>query len=153
MSVPNKIKINREEEYYTHYIDRSSDGTQFIALIGATLPMLYPEDWENHKRWYAILHLFDSKGNHKETKTIFTGCTSDGEDEVVEKAREERNKLIAALGNVTYEDVEVCLFSVEVDGFTFGLVDGSSPEEGIEKIGLLPNDLAFFEPWDGEYDT
>ena len=61
--------------------------------------------------------------------------------------------MIARLGPVEYGEVHVCLFQVVVDGETFGLVDASEPEEGYESIHLLPNDLAFFEPWDGLYDT
>ena len=61
--------------------------------------------------------------------------------------------MLSSLGEVSFEDVEVELFSIEIDGFTFGLVDGSEPDEGIIRVDLLPNDLAFFEPWDGEYDT
>ncbi len=155
MPVPNRIKIKREEEeeYYTHFIGKTEDGKQFMALIGATLPQPCPEDWKNHKKWYAILHTFDAEGRHLETKAVCTGRTADGEDEVVEKARTIRNEMLSALGEVSFEDIEARLFSVEIDGSTFGLVDGSEPEEGIEKIDFLPNDLAFFEPWDGEYDT
>jgi formate hydrogenlyase regulatory protein HycA len=54
---------------------------------------------------------------------------------------------------VTYGNVKVGLFQVQIDGHTFGLVDASVPEEGYVSIHLLPNDLAFFEPWDGTYDT
>ena len=153
MPVPNKIKINREEEYYTHFIGKTHDGKQFMALIGATLPTPLPEDWPNHKKWYAVLHTFNSEGRHMDTKTICAGRTADGEDVVVEKARSLRNEMLSSLGKVSFEDIEVELFSIEIDGFTFGLVDGSEPDEGIEKINLLPNGLAFFEPWNGEYDT
>jgi formate hydrogenlyase regulatory protein HycA len=153
MAVPRKIKISREEDYYTHYIGKTGDGRQFMALIGATLPVPLPNDWPNHKKWYAILHTFDKEGKHIETKAICTGKTADGEDEVVDKARTVRNDMVSSLGEISFEDVEAELFSTEVDGFIFGLVDASEPAEGIERIDLLPNDLAFFEPWDGEYDT
>ena len=57
------------------------------------------------------------------------------------------------LGKVQYGDVKISLFQVQIDGHTFGLVDASEPEEGYLSIHLLPDDLAFFEPWDGTYDT
>ena len=153
MKIPNKIKINREEDYYTHYIGKTSDGKQFVCMIGATLPTPIPEDWENHKRWYAILHLFDDEGNYLTTQTVFTGLTSDGEDDIIERAREERSNFVESLGEVSYQGVEVCLFSTKVEGSVFGLVDASEPEEDYYCINLLPNGLAFFPPWDGDYDT
>ncbi len=153
MAVPTKIKINREEEYYTHYIGKYSGENQFMALIGATLPEPLPKDWTNHKKWYAILHTFNSDGKHIESKAVFAGRTCDGEDDVVDKARVKRNKMVSSLENVSFEDIKISLFSTEIDGFIFGLVDGSERKEGIEKIVLLPNDLEFFSPWDGEYDT
>ena len=61
--------------------------------------------------------------------------------------------MLAALGPVKYCDVAISHFRVEVDGRVFGLVDASEPDEGYESIHLLPNDFAFFEPWDGMYDT
>jgi len=61
--------------------------------------------------------------------------------------------MIRSLGNVRYGHVRVQRFQVEIDGQTFGLVDASEPEEDYESIHLLPNDLAFFPPWDGTYDT
>ena len=153
MLVPNKIKIKRVEEYYTHFIGKAKDGRQFMALIGATLPTPRPADWQNYKKWYAILHTFQAGGKHLETKAVYTGRTADGEDEVIEKARMKRNEMLSGLGHISFEDIKVELFSIEIDGFTFGLVNGSEPEEGIVKINLLPNDLAFFEPWDGNYET
>ena len=153
MSVPNKIKISREEDYYTHYIGKYSNGKQFMALISATLPSPPPEDLPNHKKYYAILHTFDPKGKHLDTQTVFVGRAADGEDQIIEKARLERNKMLSSLGEVLLEDVEVELFSVNIDGFIFGLVDATDPEQGIDRIDLLPNDFAFFEPWDGTYDT
>jgi formate hydrogenlyase regulatory protein HycA len=71
----------------------------------------------------------------------------------VERAEARLTEMIVALGKVRYANVEVGLFQVQIDGHTFGLVDASEPNEGYESIHLLPNDLAFFAPWDGTYDT
>ena len=56
---------------------------------------------------------------------------------------------IAVVGGILTQ----CEFSVQVDGFRFGLVDASKPDEDYESVHLLPNDFAFFAPWNGEFDT
>jgi formate hydrogenlyase regulatory protein HycA len=126
---------------------------KFMAFVVATIPTPLPHDWKNHKKWYATLHSFDENGKHLDTKATFTGLTADGEGLVFEKGEELLSKMLSSLGEVIFGDIEIELFSVEIDGYTFGLVDASEPEENIERIDLLPNDLAFFAPWNGEYDT
>lgn len=152
MAIPKRIPIAREEGYYTDTIGRF-DGGQFLGFVTATIPLPLPEDWQEHKRWYAVLHRFDPDGNHLGTEARFAGTTADGEADVCARARSDLDAMIAALGDVEYGDVAVKLFSVEVDGETFGLVDASDPDEGIEEVELRPNYLVFFEPWDGSYDT
>jgi hypothetical protein len=152
MTIPAKIPIMREEGYVTDRIGRY-EGGQFMGFVTATLPIPLPEDWQQHKRWYAVLHRFDEDGNHVRTDAWYAGVTADGEDEVIERARERLDRMIESLADHEFCDVEVGLFSVKIDGQTFGLIDASVPEEGYESVHLLPNDLAFFEPWDGSYDT
>jgi formate hydrogenlyase regulatory protein HycA len=124
-----------------------------MGFVTATLPMPLPKDWQAHKRWYVVLHTFDKKGKHLNTEVSFAGTTASGERKTVEKAQARLAEMIAGLGKVRYGNVKVGLFEVEIDGHTFGLVDASEPDEGYESIHLLPNDLAFFSPWDGSYDT
>ena len=50
-------------------------------------------------------------------------------------------------------DVFIERFEVRIHGRVFGLVDDSEPSEGYERITLWPNDLAFFPPYGGQYDT
>jgi formate hydrogenlyase regulatory protein HycA len=153
MAVPQTIKVLREEGYHTDQVGKYGGGNQFMAFVTATLPMPLPEDWQARKRWYAVLHTFDKKGNHLNTKAWFAGTTASGERQAVERAEARLAEMIVALGTVRYGDVKVGLFQVQIDGHTFGLVDASEPDEGYESIHLLPNDLAFFAPWDGTYDT
>ncbi len=151
--VPRKIKVRREEGYHTDTIGRCAGNRQFMAFVVASLPSPVPEDWKPHKRWYAVLHLFDIKGQHRRTEAWFAGTTADGERESVEKAEAKLDEMLKAIQPVKFCDVTVKLFSVEVDGTTFGLVDASEEDEDYQSIHLLPNDLAFFPPWDGTYDT
>jgi hypothetical protein len=152
MAIPNRIKIKRVPDYYTKTIGRYADG-QFMAMITATLPMPIPKDWEHQKRWHSVLHTFTKDGRHKKTDAWFAGTTSEGEEAVGIRARKKRDEMVASLEGHVFCDVEIELFSVQVDGFTFGLVDASKPEENYESVHLLPNDFAFFEPWNGEFDT
>lgn len=153
MAVPQTINVLREEDYHTDQIGKSADGRQFMGFVTATLPMPIPADWQAHKRWYAVLHTFDKKGKHLKTEAWFAGATADGERQVVENAQARLAEMIAGLGEVKFGNVKIGLFRVEIDGHTFGLVDASEPAEDYESIYLLPNDLAFFAPWDGTYYT
>ena len=152
MAIPKKIKNKRIPDYYTKTIGSYSDG-QFMAMLTATLPMPVPKDWERQKRWYTVLHTFTKEGCHKKTDAWFAGTTSEGEEAVAIRARKKRDEMIASLEGCKFCDVEIELFSVQVDGFIFGLVDASKPDENYESVHLLPNDFAFFAPWTGEFDT
>jgi len=153
MPAPQSIKIRREEGYHTDCIGKYGDGSQFMGFVTATLPIPLPKNWQAKKRWYAVLHTFDKKGKHLNTEAWFAGTTASGERDAIEKARTRLDEMVSALGEVKYGNIKVGLFQVQIDGHTFGLVDASEPEEGYQSIHLLPNDLAFFAPWDGTYDT
>jgi formate hydrogenlyase regulatory protein HycA len=153
MAVPSSIKIVREEGYHTDRIGEFGDGNQFMGFVTATVRKSRPKDRQAHRRWYAVLHTFDKKGKHLNTEAWFAGAAVAGERKAIEKAQAKLDDMIAALGKVKYGDVKVKLFQVSIDGQTFGLVDASEPDQGYESIHLLPNDLAFFAPWDGLYDT
>lgn len=153
MAVPRSIKVCREAGYHTDQIGKYGGGNQFMGFVTATLPEPLPKDWQAKKRWYAVLHTFDAKGKHLNTEAWFSGTTADGERGVVTNAEKRLAEMISALGEVEYGDVKVELFQAQIDGYTFGLVDASVPGEGYESVHLLPNDLAFFKPWDGTYDT
>ena len=156
MPVPARIKIAREEGYHTDTIGKCEDGRQFMAFVVASMPIgtgRLPGDWRKRKHWHAVLHTFDKFGNHLNSDIWTAGCTADGEREVIRRAKSRLSEMLAALGSVKYCDVSISDFHVEVDGREFGLVDASDPDEDYESIHLLPNDLAFFAPWDGTYAT
>jgi len=153
MAVPQTIKIAREEGYHTDRIGTYGDGKQFMGFVTATVPTPRSQNRQTQKRWYAVLHTFDKKGKHLHTEAWRAGTTVGDQRKAIAKAQAKLDQMIAALGKVKYGNLKVGLFQVQIDGQTFGLVDASEPEEGYESIHLLPNDLAFFEPWDGTYDT
>jgi formate hydrogenlyase regulatory protein HycA len=128
---------------------------QVVASF-STMPQPRPTDWRPYKRWYAILHKFGPWGKHLGTEHWFAGTTADGEREVCEQASTKLDEMVAALGPVEYADIEIELFQVEIDGGVFGLIDASTPEDGpefAERVVMMPGDLLFHAPWDGNYDT
>lgn len=155
MSIPTLIPIRREEGYHTHYLGRYGRDKQFLGFVVATLPEgRLPENWPEMKRWYAVLHLFDFSGQHLETRHVYAGTTADGEAQVTKRAMKALGNMLMDLGSWRYaRTIKVKLFQTVIDGATFGLVDTTDPSEGYERVDLLPNDLVFFPPWTGEYDT
>ncbi len=153
MAIPETITIERVEDYWTHDIGRHDSGNQFMAFIVAILPIPYGSNWAEHKRWYAVLHTFDEQGNHVQTQANFMGVTADGENAVVDKARAKRDEVLGGLRDIQYCDVAIKLFSVTIDGAVFGLVDVTEPEDEHELVELMPNQLVFYPPWDGTFDT
>lgn len=123
-----------------------ASGDQLLGQIVATIG-------GGEKRWYAVVHLLNSEGAHRETWARYAGATSDGEGEVVERAKVWLEERLRALPRWSHGDVIVRLFSVRIDGRRFGLVDASEPSEGYEALVLEPGDLTFFPPYTGEYDT
>jgi len=155
VAVPDKIPISRLEDYHTRFVGICEDGRQFMSFVVASLPEVIPRDVGPHKRWYAVLHLFDVDGNHLSTDARFAGLTADGEPAVLEKAYAFQDEMLNNLGSIEWTDIAVRLFSVLVDGRIFGLVDTSFYDDGeyYETLTLLPNDFVFTEPWDGDFDT
>lgn len=143
------------EEPHTADIGAYGDG-QFMGFVVASLPDPAPEDWEAHKRWYAVLHTFDADGVHRATEAWFAGTSADGERAVITRAEARLAAMLDELEGATRGDVAVELFEADVDGELFGLVDASYEDdfgELIRAAELVPNDLRFGEPWDGTYDT
>ncbi|MDR6194951.1 hypothetical protein QE357_002003 [Siphonobacter sp. BAB-5404] len=45
--------------------------------------------------------------------------------------------MVADLGEVTYQDIKIKLFQVQIDGYTFGLI----PDEEEERVHVQPSVL------------
>jgi hypothetical protein len=154
VAIPERIPIKHEPDYRTRYIGRYADGYFFGDVTGA-----FPEsyqlgdgDWKRHKRWYAVLHLFDQDGHHVRTDTWLAGTTADGERRVIDDAVRMRESWLNRLESVEFGDIAVRLFRVDVDDVVFGLLDESDEQRG-EHVELRPQELGFHPPWEGEYDT
>lgn len=158
-TLPAVIPVKRYVQSYSKYIGKYADGNQFWGQVVATFRKpsntvndgaVGPDEWKFRKCWYAVLHKFDATGRHLETKHKFMG--TDGETGVLAEAEREMKNFIKSLGRVRYGDIAIGLFSVEIDGSTFGMVETSSKESG-DQITMEPGDLVFYPPWNGDYDT
>jgi len=131
--LPEKILVKREEDYHTNYIGKYGDNLTFIGFpfFGGS----------SQTRPLAVLHLLDSECSLI-TSEIW-------EREKMYEAEAELKNAISNLPNVRYCDIETKTFSVELNGLTFGFI----PREDGACIEYQPYGLAFFPPWDGNYDT
>lgn len=149
MKFPEKIPVERMEDYHTHHIGKYEYENQFWGyetFVFTERPIPDGEDWEKYRREYAVLYLFDKEGNFKEAKYEFAGTSDSIKFDIEEKIEE----LVSQLGKIEYCNIEVKPFEIKIDGFKFGLI----PNEESEMIEFQPsNTIAFGEPWDGEYWT
>jgi hypothetical protein len=152
VALPERIKISYDKWRKTNLVGTCAGGRQFMAFVVATLPAPLPRDRRAHQHWHAVLHTFDEAGHHLRTRAWFAGKTADGERDAIARARAKLTELMLPLGEVTLGEVFIRLFSVEIGGATFGLVDVSDPVEESEAVALVPNGLWFTDPWDGRYD-
>ena len=155
MTVPDLIPIEHDE-YHTSTIGTCDDGEFFGCVVAAFAEgYQHGNDWQQHKRWYAVLHRFDHDGTHLRSDVWFAGTTADGEDEAIAGARSQLAQWLDALPGRCYGDIAIRLFQFEVDGAVFGLVDETDADwgDGSPHVELHPNDLGFDPPWNGEYDT
>jgi hypothetical protein len=167
MARPELIRILLEEDRFDT-IGRLPDGTQFMAFITGAFPTGQKyhlgDDWQQRKKWLAVVHRFDADGNHLATEARLGAFDSAGQKVATDKALTHLETMYAELcAEVQPEfcDIWVRLFSVEIDNVTYGLFYEQSDEEDLE-IGeerqewamLEPQNIMFHPPWDsGEYSS
>jgi len=149
MYFPDKLPIERIENYHTHFLGETINRKLFWGyetfIITRKMNELNGEDWRKFRKQYAVLHLFDLDGNYKETKYQRVEDSFD-RHLITEKLHE----LVAELGPVLFRDIAVGLFKTVIDGTEFGLI----ADEVNNTIELQPNStIEFSPPWDGAYDT
>ncbi|RDC65169.1 hypothetical protein [Adhaeribacter pallidiroseus] len=138
----------REEDYHTHYLGETESGLLFFGYDTFVFPNGFTNNnWENERLEYALVYLFDNKGNHIETKYKCAGKTSEIQPH---RTNELLEGSISELGRFKFKNIEVKPFKTEIDGIAFGLI----PNDECQMIELQPSStIAFSEPWDGEYCT
>ncbi|MFF5186764.1 hypothetical protein ACFY30_23860 [Streptomyces sp. NPDC000345] len=158
MAVPEVIPIAYAPRQRTESIGRYAHG-QFLASVTYAFPEGFALDdgWEEHKRLYTVLHLFDADGHHRDSEIWCAGTWAEqirnphGDDSVLTRARVHLATLLRSLPRRSYTDIAIRPFRLVVEGVRFGLV--VREDEGESWAELYPDRLAFAEPWDGTYDT
>ena len=148
MPIPEIIPILRIEDYHTHYIGHLADGRQFFGYETFVLPKdASGGDWASRRQEYAVLYLFDQHGTHLATDFWYGGTSAEPRSPGTTQRLEE---MIEALGPYEFGDIKVRPFLTMIDNVEFGLV----PDLESECISLEPSStIAFYAPWEGEYDT
>lgn len=158
MAIPQVVPITHEPNGRTATIGRYARG-QFLASVTYAYPLGYiPDDeWEQHRRLYAVLHTFDADGHHRDTEAWCAGTYAEqqihphGATSVQARAEARVDKLLGGLADLTYGDIAVRPFQLTVERVLFGLT--VEEEEGEVWAELHPDRLGFGEPWDGSYDS
>lgn len=145
---PELIPITREEDYHTHYLGETESGELFFGYETFVFPNgINSADWQNERLEYAVVYMFDKKGNHIETKYKCAGKTSHLPIGETSRLLEE---LLKELSNLSFKNIQVKPFKTVIHGIEFGLI----PDTEFKMINLQPSStISFSAPWDGEYYT
>jgi hypothetical protein len=152
--LPIHIPISHDD-YHAKHIGHTSDNRQFFL----TNPFVWKLGNEPGREFLA-LYIFDAGGNLLEAKIEDLGVRKS-------QASPPGNKLdldvenpiiqtrLSELGSLTFGDIAIKPFKLERFGVEFGLIP-QAPEEEDEDwtVNIEPGDyMAFYPPWDGDYDT
>jgi hypothetical protein len=146
---PKRIRINHDD-YHASLVGKAKDGRQFFI----TQPFV-PGGHD-----FVALYLFDKDGAFLDANIHDLGKRDSDvlpgnaliDDENVETLQK---RMLAELGVVRLGNIKVCPFRYESHGVIFGLI-AQAPEEDDEEWNVIaePGDyMAFYPPWDGDYDT
>ena len=150
--VPRLIPINHDD-YHAKHIGKTADGRQFFL----TTPFV-PAIGGNPGREFLALYLFDAKGELLEAQIEDLGVRQNpilpgNVDE--DHAASLLESWLSELGKVSFCNIKVAPFRLERFGIEFGLI----PREPVDEddhwwVTVEPGDyMAFYPPWDGDYDT
>ena len=146
---PTQICIAHDDDY-AKFVGHTADGMQFFIS----------QPFEPGGRDFVTRYMFDADGNFLDAKIHDLGGRTTGEppgNALFENSQVEnlQQALLKELGAVEFCDVYVCPFSHDSHDTTFGLI-AEPPEEDDEEWTVIAepgNYMAFYPPWDGEYDT
>lgn len=148
---PRFVRINHDD-YDARFVGKLADGTQFFL----THPFAPAQGMQRGGSFIA-LYQFDEFG-------LLTQARIEQLGEVTQTQVDAMNQeWLAALGPYRFADIRVAPFAIEKFGHQFGLIfDGGDPADAAddddEDLGIWVtvepgNYMAFYPPWDGDYDT
>ncbi|MDI1235263.1 MAG: hypothetical protein PSX81_13360 [bacterium] len=145
MQADGAIKINRVEGGHTHFIGRFENGNQFMLLevYFDEGPML--SNWQSTRKEFAVLHIFNNEGLHLESMHQFAGITKDIDGR---NLGPEMEALMKEKGRAFFGNIHILPFQTTIEGYAYGFI------KDMESycFTILPNEISFSAPFDGEYD-
>ncbi len=142
---PWTFPINHDD-YHAQHIGRTADGRQFFL----TTPFVAAEKDEVGCE-YLALFLFDAEGKFLSATIDELGPRITLDRAAASKLFEER---LASLGDVEFRGIRIEPFKTERNGVEFGLIPRECEDGDTPAIEMEPgNYMAFFAPWNGDYDT
>jgi hypothetical protein len=145
---PPEIIAIDADDYHARHVGHTADGRQFFLTTPFTPAMGGSAGCE-----YVALYTFDKRGRLLDSQIESFGPRATAK---AEEISDRYDALLASLGKVTLDRIEVAPFKIERCGTEFGLVLREPEEEDdVWAVEVQPgNYMAIFEPWDsGEYDT
>lgn len=148
VEIPETIRINLDD-YHAKHVGMTTDNRQFFL----TTPFV-PSLGDSQGCEYVAVFYFDLAGKflHAEIDSLGPRAELDKR-----KAKQAYDSRLASLGDVSFRDIIVAPFSVDRFGTPFGLIPSlpdHDEDEGELVVEIQPgNYMAFYEPWDGYYDT
>lgn len=146
--VPKTFPINHDD-YHARYVGRLADGRQFFL----TTPF-EPAIGNSPGGEFVALFLFAADGSLLEAKIDQLGPRKDLDEARRDAVIQSHIDELAAAGS-KFQRIKIAPFQTEQHGTTFGLIPRQPEDEEDElAIELHPgNAMAFFPPWEGDYDT
>jgi hypothetical protein len=145
---PKRIKIV-PDDYHSKFVGTTADLKQFFITTPFT--SFHPETKKSCE--FIAVFIWEKDGSFKEASIDNLGPRD-------QLNNEERKKIfinrIKELGKIKQSTIEIEPFQVERFDLTFGLIYSRSEINGHkhETVELHPgNFMAFYPPWEGDYDT
>ena len=145
-NLPKTFPINHDD-YHAEYIGRLDNGRQFF-LTNPFVPQMANESGCE----FVALFYFDNKGIFLEAKIENLGPRNLLDQKVSERLFQ---AYLDEIADGEFTDIEIAPFEIERFGTKFGFIPRPLEDEEDEwGIEFHPgNYMAFFAPWDGDYDT
>lgn len=150
---PRFVRINHDD-YDARYVGKLADGRQFFL----THPFA-PAQGNKRGGSFIALYQFDEFGMLTDARIEQLGeVTQTGVDEMAQT-------WLTEMGPHRFGDIRVAPFAIDKYGHQFGLIfdageaeaddeDGEDDEDPSTWVTVEPgNYMAFYPPWDGDYDT
>lgn len=149
--IPATFRIARDEHHARH-VGVMKDGRQFFV----TTPFVPAVQGRGQN--FVATFLFDQDGSLVEDRIEELGPCPDERvppgNIDMRLTAQAIDAHLAALDVAAFCDIQIAPFEIERFGIAFGLIPLLDDDSEHDVIEMLPgNYMAFYAPWDGDYDT